>query len=608
MYIRLQNTHSPHTRRIAYFWCPYLPMKRLVAYLVFLFACHMAQAQSPAATLLAQSPDGKTVKLTWLRMPTLADTAGFDIKRKDGLGDWQQLNRQPLIPSISLHKDLRTAGADEAEVSRISDRLTKLLRRNALQELTAPEFIANCISGDKQVAEMLFLASADYDVAIMCGLAYTDHTVSVKSGYLYGLFSHATGQLLAQTSWNYGEIPDLNVIADITSRAAMAPAGIELLWFVNMQKVRNAHVAGYNVYKNGIRLNDRPVSASAGSHSLAEYAWTDSAGATAQPAQYSISAVSATGIEGTIRPYNFNPADHPDEYKTASVTQIESLGFYFKEGTHVDWTFPESYQRFIKGFLVEKDNIPSGYEIVSDTLAPGTRSYIDNSGSAVDGYIRIRIVTLYNDRSAIPGPDRVYSYFPMLEPPMPQNLHTDLLLPPDKAAIRITWDGPSAGDTLTSAYRIYATHGNEFSYSPIDAKLSAQATGWTFPLPIEKAATYRLFITAISRNGSESLSSDTLLVHVPSLALPQPRLSHSMDGHNVEFAWQYDPVADLAGFRLYAGDNLIADEHSLSPTTREYSIIPLPGAAQSYTIKAVSTGGLLSPASLPEVIEGAVSK
>ena len=173
---------------------------------------------------------------------------------------------------------------------------------------------------------------------------------------------------MASAKWNYGEIPDLNLITDITCRAEPKKRGIQVLWNVDVKKLRAGYVHGFNIYRDGIRLNqDDPIMIGY-NNEISQYEWFDSTANSAIPNQYSISSESFLDIEGIIKPYTYNPTDHPENYKKAEVTNILSLGYYFKDGIQINWDFPKDYEHFIKGFYIEKDTIPDGFKQVSQLL------------------------------------------------------------------------------------------------------------------------------------------------------------------------------------------------------------------------------------------------
>ncbi len=577
--------------------------------LAVLLGVNTASAQNGNTDLLAQSPDGKTVKLVWFLNSVPSDITGFDIKRKDGLGEWHKLNTDPILPGISQKKNLTTAEPDNTEASRIREKLKDMVHTGKLHEYDYATFIQKWKNNDKEIQDVILLAALDFDVSVMCGFGFVDRSVTQKMDYQYGLFLQGTDKLLEKVSWSYGEIPDLNVVHGITSMSMPGKKGVKLIWNADVNKMKGSYVAGFNVYKRGIRLNDQPISMhSAGDRS--EFSWNDAAANAAIPDQYSISAESLFGIEGIIRSYTYDPEDHPSEYKKAVVTRIVSLGFYFKDGISVDWTFPKEYERFIKGFYIEKDNMPEGYKRVSDLVSPEARSFVDKTGSPVSSYTRIRVSALYNDKNVISGVEKLYSYFQMIDPPKPQSTRVGGVVEGKKYNMKISWEPMMSGDSLTHHYKIYMFDNESNRFISIADKLPIKTTSYTHVIQPSTGGTYKFCVTGVSRTNVESVPGDTVIIQVPSLDPPVPVTSKFMpEVSKVTIQWQYPEVPDLAGFRVYIDGSLIADEKILKKSSREFTKTDLqPGTVNSFTVRAVSDRGVTSEPSAPLVVTNSAGK
>src|SRR5271156_4743546 len=230
-----------------------------LTFFAILLSVKLLFAQSENVNLLVQSPDGKTVKLLWFIKNMDNSITGFDIKRKEGLGDWVKLNAEPVLPEISTKNKLAVVESDKSEASRIKARLFQLISEHKLMEIEHNEYLRKLMSDDKDIKEITRMMALDYDIALINGFAYVDHTVTSKTEYQYGLFIQGTNKLLAKVLWNYGEIPDLNMISEITSKATTKAKGIQIIWNADVDKMKSADVAGFNIYRQGIRLNTIPI-------------------------------------------------------------------------------------------------------------------------------------------------------------------------------------------------------------------------------------------------------------------------------------------------------------------------------------------------------------
>ncbi|MCF8448731.1 MAG: hypothetical protein K9G49_02570 [Taibaiella sp.] len=557
-------------------------------------------AQADNANLLAQSPDGKTVKLVWVLKSVSGNIPGFDIKRKDGLGPWKLLNKETLLPGISLKKNLTQFESDNVESSRIKEKLKDLLKNGKLKEYDYNTFLEKWKNNEKEIHDIIYLAALDFDVSLICGFGFVDHTITQKMDYQYGLFIHGTDRLLDKVSWNYGEIPDLNVIKEITSKSLPGKKGVQVIWNAAVDKMKTSYVAGFNIYKRGIRLNERPINMP-NPDDPSEFTWNDATADAGVEDQYSISTQSLFGIEGIIKPYTYNPADHPAEYQKAVVSNIESLGFYFKDGISIQWTFPKEYEQYIKGFYIEKDNMPDGYKRVSELIPADTRTYIDKTGSSVSSNIRMRVSAKYNDKTLVDGTELLYSYFPMTDPPRPLNIRSSSSVDNKINLVRFTWDPVIRGDSVTQYYRIYMLAPEFNTYTILADNLPLKQTTYTHSIPPGVAANYQYYVTGLSKIGIESRASDTVSVQTKSTLLPVPTIIKSLpDGKKVTLQWQYPDIADHTGFILYNDGAVIADEKILKKNTREYITAEmLPGTTGNFSIMAITEKGVYSERTPP---------
>lgn len=562
-----------------------------------------AYGQNSNVNLLLQSPDGKNVKLIWFVNSWRNDFTGFDIKRKEGLRNWVTLNAEPIMPEISTKKNLSNVESDKLQEGEIKARMFKLIMTRKLKEVDHATLLQQLNSGDNTLEELTAQITRNYDLALFTGFGYVDHSATVKTNYQYGLFIAGTNTLLAKADWSYGQIPDLDAVMDITSKATTNANGIRLSWNADLNKIRAADIAGFNIYREGIRLNSLPVLA-LNTKNVSAYEWYDKNASSTVSTLYSISAESIFGIEGIIKSYTYNPEDHPTEYMRAEVTDIASLGYYFKEGISVKWNFPKEYERFIKGFYLEKDNMPDGYKTVSALLDPSTRQFVDRTASPVSNYLRMRVMAVYNDKTSIGGLEKLYSYFPIKEPPPPLNVKGTGVFRDNKFTIQLSWDKPLQGDSITDHYMIYP-------YDKLNArlnlkeKMTSRTNNFTIVVDHGAATVNKYCVTSVSASKVESAVSDTLSVTVPSMQLLTPQIlkCNPDDSSRVQIQWQFDDVADLKGFRLFQNKAMIADETEISNTEREFTTKMLEQKAiYEFTIRAITTNGVLSDYSAPIMV------
>ena len=585
-------------------------MKFKPAVTLFLLVCaQILHAQSENASLILQSPHGHAVKMIWFFKSWDSSYNGFDIKRREGLQqEWVQLNKHTIFPCLSVKKDLSNVESEKAETERLKSEEIKDIKNHIYKEIDSLTFLKRLKSDDQFLAEFSNKISEDYDLALMSGFGYVDNSPVRRIDYEYGLFDHRTGTLLAHARWNFGEVPDLDLITEITSRSDLSKRGVQIIWNVDEAKLKAGYVHGFNIYRDGIRLNQDPVTVKYNPE-ISGYEWFDSSAHSETANQYAISSESMLDIEGIIKPYTYNPADHATKYIRATVSDLAAMGYYFKEGLKISWEFPSSGNRFLSGFYVEKDNMPAGYQRVSPLLDPATREFIDKSATPASSFIRCRVIAVYKDRSLIKSRARIYSYFPMREPPKPMNLSASGAIKNKTFTINFEWDPPMDGDSITGTYKLYL-------YDPFQAKLMADNSlpsiiGNHFSLAASglKPGENKFCFSSVGKNGVESQLSDTVTVVVPTLNPPRVLgLKAVVNEDKVSLQWEYPELFDLKGFRIYDNDKPVPGQDTINKNSRSFTTGPLEyGKEHAFSISAVTinkieselsdtTGVLLPPA------------
>ena len=578
-------------------------MKFLVLFLsIMLFFKFSAVAQDDNASLILQSAHGHSVKMLWFFKSWDAGFRGFDIKRKEGIQqDWVRLNKKVIYPSFSAKKDFHNVEPDKQESDRLHATAVKYISAHKIPELDSQTFEKKLFQDEHFLPEISKMVAQDYDLALMSGFAFIDRSPTRKIDYEYGLFDHETGNLLARASWNYGQVPDLNLITEITSRSTIGKRGILIWWSADQNKLKAGYVHGFNIYRDGIRLNQDPVMLPDNFHE--GYEWFDSTANGTIPNQYSIASESMMDIEGIIKAYTYNPTDHPSTYKKPEVDEVSSLGMYLKDGIRLSWNFPAEYERFIVGYYVEKDNIPEGYKQVSPLLPPGVRGYVDKTSSPIDKYVRFKMVAVYKDRSYIAGKDHVYSYFPLREPPAPINFSETGVFKGKQYFGNFSWDRPMTGDSVTDYYQLYVLEGYNQKLSLVPGTGQIHTNFYSYNMKDVKTGENIFFLMSVGKNGAESKLSDTLVVTVPTSDPPRPTGIAIIPAENTQkIQWQYNDMFDLKGFRLFINNKLAIGEDSLKRNLRECVLNLEGGKNYEFKMQAVTTSNIVSELSDPAAI------
>jgi len=561
-----------------------------------------AKGQNNAAQLLLQSPDGKNVKLIWFFKSWQKDITGFDIKRRAGTDNWEKLNDQPIVPGISAQKDLTIVTGDKSEAGRLSAKLAQLIQSNKLHEIAPADYMNKMASDTNAIKALAFMIAMDYDVALINGFAFEDNTKKQRSKLEYGLFNTANGTQLASTMWNYGDMPDLNVVSDIKIKKTARKNKLEIIWKADPTKMQTAYIAGFDLYRNDQKLNSGPVMAIK-DQSQSLFSYFDSLTGSDPKATYTIKAVSIFGIEGQGQKTTFESANYPDAMHNAAIDTIITPA-NTNEIT-VQWSFPKDQDKYIKGFVVEKDNMPLGFKRVSDLLPANNRSFTDRSATKLAAYIRIRVSAIYNTDDTVSGNEKLFYYLPAIKPARPKNLIAKTeVTTGKKCVVKLQWDAKDVADSITDFYQLYAS-------DPLTGKFLLEAgippireNRYTYPLDYNSSSKYRFCISAIGKTMTESELSDTAFVVSPTLELPIPGAPiATQDSNMVLISWSYPDIADLKSFRVFQNNNMVVSEFEYGKNFRQFKTPALKwNTSYNFSIQAVTESGVVSEVSVPATV------
>lgn len=570
-------------------------------------------AQQEHVRLLGESGDGRIVKLIWFFKSWDPKTTGFDVKRRN-TGDgpssqWESLNPSPIVPGISLEKQLLLVEKSNTEQIRLNDKLRTLIAQKKTREIPSTDYLQRLATDTNALEGLSFAIAMDYDLALINGFALVDRTAAEGNTYEYGLFlvsgNRASERPVATFSWKQGTAAMLDPPVMIKSNPLAKNNHIQLVWNLPDQQLPE-NMAGFNVYKrsggNWTKLNYGPIAAR---NNPSGFSFVDTTTSLSQRTTYAISLQSMFGNEGRKVEYTYDPADHPLTLKAPDLGNIAAAGDNYENGFVVNWTFPKDYERFLKGFIVEKANLPAGYQTVSKILSPLTRRFIENSFSPPASYIQFKVTAIYKDEEKLASNEKLFYYLPVIYAPKPTNLKGNWVKENKKTFINLSWDPKSASDTLTEGYQIFAS-------SRFDDKLYLEGSlplikqnNFRYEVFNKKAGTYRFTIAAVNKYKAVGHFSDTIIVNTPSVELPVPVIyPYSLDtARKVTLEWTYDSLADLKGFRVYQNGNMVASEFELKRDARKFVSPPLKlNDTYLFTIQAVTNGGEESERSMPRDI------
>ena len=209
--------------------------KRYIVVVLFLVSL-IANAQDYK---LFGASNGNKVQLKWMSKNLKGNTS-FDIFRSEPNGSWQKLNTDPIVPSVLISEaELKTPKnpfpKDKSYEFYIQSKNTKETDANKKAYINYQLALASIF--DNQTAKHL-------------GIFFEDNGVVAGKRYSYKLADSQSGK----------EISVLNGL--VAGEISWAPKNIKATQEkqnVKMSWESNDDFMGYNVYRNGIKINSEPV-------------------------------------------------------------------------------------------------------------------------------------------------------------------------------------------------------------------------------------------------------------------------------------------------------------------------------------------------------------
>jgi hypothetical protein len=580
-------------------------MKKIFYTMMMMALCHgilLAQKEDNYK-LVGQSPDGRILKMAWFIRSWDASVTGFDIKRRIKGGSWEKVNKTPVIPEQSVSKDLSNVEADAAEQSRLRQKLQNMENSSQAKEIKSDEYLRKLKSDAGAIGAVALITGLDFDMALLHGFGLVDRNIPAADNYEYGLFSAGSSKLLSVMIWKYGEKADLNIITTVSAKSISPGTKIQLTWQADKERTPIAMLAGFNIYRNGAKINSAPKMAVDDIGKML-FSTFDSAVSTTEPTRYEISAQSIFGIEGSKVSYEYKPSEHPSSYKNATLLKIEPEGANFSEGMGVTWTFPPENEIYLKGFRIEKADLPAKFTTLSENISPGDRKFIDKTKTSAASYIKFRVIAIYKDGTELPSYELLYYYLPTIKPLKAMNVKTELVVKEHQTFAKLSWDPKAADDTLTDYYQVMVSN-------PVSGKFMLDAgippikdNSYMYEIDYRHAAKYKFGIVPISKYLIQGEISDTAEVLSPSRELPYIRInSLTADSNKVSIRWDYPDLWDIKGFRIYQNGNLVANELQVKKNARLFVTPGLRrGAIYDFSVQAVTEYGVESDKSMPSTI------
>lgn len=586
-------------------------MKQKISICTLLLIINLPFLTAQQSQIIGESGDGKTIKLIWFFKTWDKEVTGFDIKRRSTgniKSDWQKLNSATILPSISVNKNLELNGVDAAEAARINQKLVKLIQSKKVNEISAADYLQKLRTDDKALRGLSFAIALDFDFALINGFAFYDRTPASGQTYEYGLFlvkgNKTTSKEECSFTWESGSVAPLNPKMSISAKWATRQNKLQLNWTLNEKMSEGIYLAGFNVYRKTADTWTKLTTSPSNLTGKNGYIWWDSMVSQTAPTVYGVTLQSIFGNEGKRTEFTFNPNDYPQAYHSPDLEEVGSSGVNFEGGFALKWKFPKEQEQFIKGFVIEKANLPEKYKELPSMLPPRVRNQVEKSHSVPASYVTFRIVAVYNDGTRMAGNEKMLYYLPEIKAPKPTGLTAKWRKAGNTFYADLSWNTKKPEDTLSQHYQIYASNPVNGKFAQEQTPQPVKTNQYSFPLNYSTASKYKFCVAAVNRFGHVGWMSDTALLFSPSQSLPFINFSQAvLDSNRVSLLWNYGDIWDLKGFRIYQNGNLVASEYELKKEVRNFKTPGLKwNVDYNFTIQAVSVNGVVSEISIPTTV------
>lgn len=572
-----------------------------------------AYGQDTNYTLFGEGNE-QQVKLLWVVKNWPDDLTGFTVKRRaitNGQASaWEAINTSPVLPGLHRFKSLTNLNLSAIELQVLAAKLRKLLKEGKTKEIATEEYLQKLRSDPTAMKGLLIPFALDFDFALLNGFGIIDHALPKADRYEFALFpvdSEAVGEeAVATYNWQFGTKPDLSIPLEIKLNPSHSRNWLELEWLVDASEYTAKAINGFNVYRKKIgedftKLNTNPIWLTTDLET-GKLSFHDEQLKEETVYTYAVAPISLFGTEGAKVEIEFDPSKLPPRIDPPGLIQVPDEE-YDERGIAFKWDFDQQAEAFIKGFYLErKMHVDDEFKPVSGLLSPTSRYFVDIQIPKEKDYYFYRLRVIDEQKLNLVSNDLFLFYQPIIRPSKPTGLKAEWLKEYSKSYILLTWD--KAIDIKTQGYHLYTNFPPEQTLL-LEANIPRiDSTQYKYEIHSAKSARYRFAIAGVSNTKEEGPQSEPVEVVTPSVKVPNVNIwPFSVDSNTITLEWQYEPLSDLKGFRIFVDGKLIADEKILNAQQRKWTSPPLEyNKTYRFTMQAVTLYGSESRPSLIRTI------
>ncbi|GGC83980.1 hypothetical protein GCM10011508_09150 [Flavobacterium lutivivi] len=536
-------------------------MKKIIFTIVLLLSFSV---KSQEIKLFGESVNGK-IQLKWMSKKLFNDSS-YDILRNDGNGNWQKINSSPIIASEII---------SVAELKSSKNKYTN--------DKSYKFYIETKNTKEKDVNKQAY---ADYQLSIGAifdnqlakhmGIYFQDDNVEAGKNYSYKLVdAKSQKEISVLNNIKAGEISPAPEKVEINQEKQ----NVKLIW------KNNENFFGYNIYRNGSKINEEPIFANLENNI------------------YSVSYVDQKLPEG-----NYNYVIKGITFLNTESKPSNGLNFSVKDltpplavkGTKaerkdniVTISWIQTNDKEVVGYNVLRsdDNGKFYKKITAQPLKINDTKYNDRFEETVSGTFYYKIETIDSNGNSTTSNNvsiLVPDHFPPSKP-------VDLISRVQPGKILLSWKPNSEKDL--AGYRIYRGLKDDDENEMLLLNVAPQKEANYTDIFNEKAGTKFIYkVVAIDNSFNESPKS-SLWVQLPDVIAPQaPVLKEAViENGKVNIKWDEVLTDKILGYDVYRIYNSKEEKITSQPVKSNlFSDEVIKRGIIEYFIKAVDSAKLES--------------
>jgi len=486
----------------------------------------------------------------------------------------------------------------------------EMLAANLASEVSEAEFLSAVRSQPDILQALRREIFADHRRALLIGLGAIDRSIAAVSSREYGLFAVRNSGSVDDSPLAIAALPNYSGDDDRLRASQFLvrprPVGQHLSWQFEETRVTASSVYAFNVYRaigdsqSFERIGpDGGVSAPRGPEGeVRQFDFMDRSADPTATYSYAIAPLNAFGTELATR--TLSSVDPVVSNQAIEIGEI-SLGTDDDGAVVVSWELPDEALDPAFSMYVERNEFPSvDAEDISGSLNVSTQSFTDNDAKTHGTVYGYRVTVVDDADLEWTSPLKSLLFSNLARPEVPVDVSAECLSLGGRRLIQLQWNPPESPSPISNEEIRYTIYADKSVQGQVQRQASAspvQGNEYTLEVASQESRDYTVGVAARSRDGLEGPRAEAtcfvrgrLPAAVESVSLPG-----NQPAQTVTVAWEYRQDRGIRGFRVVAGDRIVADERDLGPDARSFAMDE-PESSVQLDVVAVSIDGQQSRA------------